>query len=75
MIFVVENDHRLAEYCAEKDIMPNSISNDKFMDIASDIGWVMTCDEFERHHNTRTLPQFYYIRIIDQSDASTEGII
>jgi hypothetical protein len=74
-VYVIENDHRLAEWCAEHDTMPNSIPSDKFMEIANEIGYVMSCADFEMHHNTRTLPQFYYIRILENIDASPEGII
>jgi hypothetical protein len=63
MIYLVENDHKLNEYCEEKDVSANSIPLDDFKSIAKEIGWVMTTEDYERYHNTRTLPQFYYIRI------------
>jgi len=62
-IYVIENDHKFQEYCKEKDFNPNSVPVEKFIDVAEDIGWVMSMKEFEMHHNTRTLPQYYYIRI------------
>ena len=46
--------------------MPNSISTDKFIKMAEEIGWVMSTDEYEMYHNTRALPKFYFIRIINE---------
>ena len=62
-IYLIENDHRLHQYCLENGCSPNSISIEKFVDIAEEIGWVMTLKDYEMHHNTRTLPKHYYIRI------------
>lgn len=65
-VYIIENDHKLAEYCSREKIMPNSISTDKFIKIAEEIGWVMSTDEYEMYHNTRALPKFYFIRIINE---------
>jgi hypothetical protein len=62
-IYLIENDHKFQEYCKEKNFSPNNVPVEKFIDVAEDIGWVMTMKEFEMHHNTRTLPDYYYIRI------------
>lgn len=74
-IYLIENDHRLMKYCEEKNLSPNSIPLNNFIEIANDIGWVMSTEDYEKHHNTRTLPQFYYIKIIGDKDAGAEGII
>jgi hypothetical protein len=65
--YLIENDHKLAEFCHEHNTSPNSLSIDQFMDIAEDIGWVMTAADYEMHLNTRTLPDKYFIRIVDVS--------
>jgi hypothetical protein len=62
-VYLIENDHRLQKYCEEKGYLPNTIPTDKFVDVAKDIGWVMSIDEYEMHHNTRTLPTYYYLRM------------
>jgi hypothetical protein len=63
MIYLIENDHKLQEYCEEHDVSANAIPLDEFKNIAKEIGWVLSTKDFEMHHNTRSLPQFYYIRI------------
>lgn len=66
VVYIIENDHKLAEYCEREKIMPNSISIDKFIEIAEEIGWVMSTGEYEMYHNTRALPKYYFIRIIEK---------
>lgn len=62
--YLIENDHKLAEYCMENDFSPNNLPIDKFVSMAEEVGWIFTPQEFEMHHNTRTLPKHYYLRII-----------
>ena len=62
-IYLVENDHRLDEFCKENGYVPNNIPLAEFIDMAQEIGWVLSSKDFEMHHNTRTLPKHYYIRI------------
>ena len=62
--YLIENDHKLAEYCAEQDYVPNNLPLDMFMSMAEEVGWVFTPNEYEAHHNTRTLPKHYYLRIV-----------
>lgn len=62
-IYLIENDHKFEQYCKEKDLIPNNVPIEEFIAVAEDIGWVMTVKEFEMHHNTRTLPKHYFIRI------------
>lgn len=64
-IYIIENDHRLKEYCNEKGYSPNNIPIEDFLCIANEIGWVMTSKEYEMHHNTKTLPPYYFIRITE----------
>lgn len=64
-IYLVENDHRFQEYCEENGYVANDVPTDNFIEVAKEIGWVMTTKEFEMHHNTRTLPTFYFMRITD----------
>ena len=61
-VFLIENDHKFQQYCKEKGFSPNNVPMEDFMNIASEIGWVMTYKDYEMHHNTRTLPLHYYIR-------------
>jgi len=62
-VYLIENDHKLQKYCEDKGLSPNTIPTKNFIDMAKDIGWVMTMSEFEMHHNTRTLPTYYYLRM------------
>jgi|LakMenEpi03Aug12_release.lakeMendotaPanAssembly.Ray.scaffolds.fasta_scaffold4272012_1 hypothetical protein len=64
-IYLVENDHRFQEYCEENGFTANNVPIDNFIDVAKEIGWAMTTNEFEMHHNTRTLPTHYFMRIKD----------
>jgi hypothetical protein len=73
-IYLIENDHRLEEFCKEKGYSPNNIPLADFIDIAEEIGWVMSAKDFEMHHNTRTLPKHYYIRIPNEN-VTPEGTI
>jgi hypothetical protein len=63
MIYLIENDHKLREYCEEHDVSANAIPLEDFKEIAKKVGWVMSSRDYELHHNTRTLPNYYYIRI------------
>lgn len=74
MIYVIENDHKLQEYCGELNQSPNELSNDKFKEAAKLIGWVLSFRDYERYHNTNTMPKHYYIRI-DEEEKQAEGII
>lgn len=62
--YLIENDHKLAEYCIEYNYTPNNLPIDKFVSMAEEVGWVFSATEFEMHHNTRTLPKHYYLRIV-----------
>ena len=62
-VYLIENDHRFQQYCKEKGFNPNNVPIEEFIGVAEEIGWIMSTKEFEMHHNTRTLPQYYYIRI------------
>lgn len=63
-IYVLENDHRIEEYCEELNLTPNSLPLDKFILAAQEIGWTMTSKEYERLNNTGGLTNSHYIRIV-----------
>jgi hypothetical protein len=63
-IYLIENDHKLAQYCHENKTSPNTLTDEQFITMAEDVGWVMSGKDYEMHHNTRTLPGKYFIRII-----------
>lgn len=73
--YLLENDHRLEEYCEEVGAHPNSLSLDQFISVAKEIGWIMSQKEYERLHNTNGLPKSYYLKIDIEKDVSTERTI
>lgn len=61
-MYLLENDHRLEEYCAELKSSPNALTQEQFINAAKEIGWVMSLKEYERLHNTNGMPHKYYLR-------------